>query len=180
MLTETDFQSIQKRIHIYALKLKKYYHEETLEDLQQDLWADVLSALQHYDPQKGKLSHFVENVLRKRYCTMLKRRFRFKRPTRWRKLTFEETIGVEDGLYTKLDMNQVYDRVFLQKHLRKMPRPLRTVLEQAQIYSLRQIADNLHISANQVRKLMHQGQVYLQQERAAQPPFLGRALCAFP
>lgn len=182
MLTDEQIQFIQKRTQNYAFKLKKLkaFQEESLEDLQHDLWADVLSALERYDPQKGIWSHFVENVLRKHYCDFLRHRFRFKQPTHLCKLSFDEMKEIDIPLQ-KVDVDFVHYKIILQKYLRKMPRPLRTVFEQAQVYSFRQISKNLGISRYELQKLVKQGQAYLQslQEQEAHPSFLGRLRCAF-
>lgn len=188
MLTDDQIHYVQKRIRSYALKLKRLYafQEEALEDLQQDLWADLLAALHSYDPHKGIWSHFVENVLRKRYCTMLKNRFRLKRPPRLRKVSLDacDSILAHVPAHLPLDVDLLHDRLFLQKQIRKMPRPLRTVFEQAQLYSFRQIAKNLSIPRHELRKLVDYGTAYLRAMQAGpacvdpHAGFLGRPLCA--
>lgn len=182
MLTNEHIQFIQKRTLSYAFKLKKLkaFQEESLEDLQHDLWADVLKALESYDPQKGIWSHFVENVLRKRYCDFLRQRFRFKHSTYLQKFSFEDVQDIDIPVQ-KTDIETIHDQMTLQKHLRKMPRPMRTVFEQARMYSFRQIAKNLGLSRHDLQKLVQQGKAYLQflQEWAAPSSFLGRLPCAF-
>lgn len=117
---------------------------------------------------------------------MLKNRFRLKRPTRLRKISLDACDGIPVHAQIPLDVDLLHDRLFLQKQIRKMPRPLRTVFEQAQLYSFRQIAKNLSIPRHELRKLVDHGLAYLRamQERPvradshADAGFLGRLLCA--
>lgn len=182
MLTQEQIQHIQQRTHLYAKKCRQWpaFANDSLDDIAHDLWTDVLEALQHYDPSKGAWKHFVDNVLRKRFCVLLKKKFRQKRFTPNTPVSFDDLFDA-DMPAVKEDPETEDLRKKTWLHIQKMPESIRHVMEKALTMSLRQVSRESGQPRHKVRSLYSQGVGYLA-KLGAETSFLGqlhlgRCLC---
>lgn len=158
MLTQEQIQHIQQRTHLYAKKCRQWpaFAHDALDDIAHDLWVDVLSALQNYDPSKGDWKHFVDNVLRKRFCVLLKKRFRQKRFTPDTPVSLEDLFEA-DVPTTQEDPETAEVRRKIGLQIQKMPEAIRNVMEKAQTLSLRQMSRDMGQPRHKIRELYRQG-----------------------
>lgn len=158
MLTDEQIQHLQQRTHLYAKKCRQWpaFANDSLDDIAHDLWVDVLSALQNYDSRKGDWKHFVDNVLRKRFCVLLKKKFRQKRftpnaPVSWDDLYEADMPTTQEDPETE----ECRRKVWLQ--IQKMPETVRDIIEKAQTLSLRQVSRDMGQPRHKIRELYRQG-----------------------
>ena len=158
MLTDEQIQHIQQRTHLYAKKCRQWpaFANDSLDDIAHDLWVDVLGAYQNYDSTKGDWKHFVDNVLRKRFCVLLKKKFRQKRFTPNTPVSFDDLYEA-DMPTTQEDPETAEFRRKVGLQILKMPEAVRDVMEKAQTMSLRQVSRELGLPRHQVRAMYRTG-----------------------
>lgn len=154
--TKQELAYIKMRALYYAFKLKRrsFLQGESAQDLQQDLILVVLEAWKSFDRENRRLEPFVEEIL-KYACLNIKRdRGRQKRQISQFSTSLDDVP--ENLLADEEDdwIEEVEQRVDVERFLRKSPVFLRKVMIEIQSDSLRNTAKKLGISRARLRKLV--------------------------
>jgi RNA polymerase sigma factor (sigma-70 family) len=169
--TTSELAHIKARALHYAFKLKRrvFFHDESVQDLQQDLILAVIEAWKGYDEANGSIEPFVEQVLKNASISLARRHTRQKRQV---SQFFTSIESVPESVLVDEEDNwaqEVEQKVDVERYLRKSPVFLRKVMVEIQNDSLRNVAKKLGISRTKLRGLVE----YCQQALAPLKEFVG-------
>lgn len=154
MLTKEQTDILKKQIANRAKNLKgnPVFKNESLEDIQQELWVRMLSALEKFDPNRGVFEHFTMKVLKNQAAKMVHKQCSQKRAPFAPKIPLNEEIV---GDFPKgMQEDEALNRLAFQGFLRKLPAAIRNIVEQIPEHSFREIARMTSISRPAIRKLV--------------------------
>jgi RNA polymerase sigma factor (sigma-70 family) len=140
-------KSVVKQVRFHACKLKKRLPNWQIEDLEQELMLEVLSAMKFFNPNIGKLSTFVRCVLTKRTRNIIRDDINIKNGKNYIFVPLTDDISCPKCQVVDLEI-----KCFVDELISKLSTQDNELCEMLKHYSIVDIAKIYGVSVNTIYK----------------------------
>jgi RNA polymerase sigma factor (sigma-70 family) len=140
-------RSVVKQVRFHAYKLKKRLPNWQIEDLEQELMLEVLSAMKFFNPSIGKLSTFVRCVLGKRTRNLIRDNINVKNGKNYVFVPLPDDLSCSECQAVDLEI-----KCFVNKLISKLSQQDKELCEMLKHYSVVDIAQICGVSINTIYK----------------------------
>jgi RNA polymerase sigma factor (sigma-70 family) len=151
--TKKELAHIETRALHYAFKLKRssFFQEEVC-DLQQDLILQILESWKNFNKNRGSFEAFAEEILKNKYRNMIRDQLRLKRQGLL--INFEEVAEEISASNGPENIEEIHQKIDVEKYLKKSPIFLQQVMAEIQNNSIRNVAKKLGFPRSRLRGLV--------------------------
>lgn len=177
----TDYAHMLIRFKARQLSRKSGFTCSDLDDLEQDLWAVLISQAESFDPERASIDTFIDRVVNSAVLMILRDRSRQKRADGFHTQSIDvplqscgasltaagSDVSVEDrcryrGAASVNELQCVVDRDAAEHALDEMPTALRDVCRRVMGGSISSAARQLGRSRRQIRNALSKARVYFE------------------
>ena len=135
----------------YMKSLKCYAHDE-IEDVEQDIFCEILPCLQQYDKNKSSISYFMKNVIKHRIINLINKKQRMKYGG---DLLFVDN----DTLDSLIDENcnfhdEIAARFDVDNAIKQLPQRLQDLCKKLKDYNVEEVSEITGLSRTTIYKII--------------------------
>ncbi|APR99009.1 RNA polymerase sigma factor [Wolbachia endosymbiont of Folsomia candida] len=136
------------RYHAYYLKYINYFAHESLEDIEQELFCEVLPFLDQYDEKRSSYNTFIAKVTQCRARNLLRSQSSAKH---------QITFGVDDSLPDCKHLESgMIARIDVSEMMSRLPKSYRNICELLKIFNISEISKMTGIPKTTIYNVIRQ------------------------
>ncbi len=191
-LAHNEYARTRIRVAVQRLGRRLKLSRADREDVEQDLWVNLLEQAQNFDPERGAINTFIDRVVRSAVAMKIRHHRRDKESVKRRIVSLDgpSTEGASDtapaatrvpddhhatrtGSVAHDSIAAIEDREAYERALESMPEELRALCERVATQTQSQIVDELHIGKRTIRKKLREARVYFENAGIENSRFFG-------
>ena len=181
-LAHNEYARTRIRVAVQRLGRRLKLSRADREDVEQDLWVNLLEQAQNFDPERGAINTFIDRVVNSAAASLVRGREREMRADGFhaqsldsiaddsscKKRTLRSSLSPEDGARRKgrtpmSDIDQLEQLEALDSALANMPSELRDMCEQLMAGTTpTTLARQFGISRRQMRRRLEEARVFFE------------------